>query len=514
MSLPSIKMIVGLRTALDAKIETFAKAGAVGSLSVYKGKTGQTGSLYGLRATRGVLELAVANDEIAFGVDFGSTVNADVEGTYHAAAVTGGALVALSGENLTGLSASNVTTGTLSSSLIGLAEDKLLLGDNTGKASQVSQTALSISGFGAANADIDLGAFKISTSATNFADDELVTMGVIKGLFQGLDQKDSVRLKTTGNFPLTGYAIDGNGFLTSGGDVVVVDGKQVKGGERMLLASQTDATQNGIYIAGTTLTRSLDMDTFPETPAAYVFVEDGTAYAATGWISTTVQGGTLGTDPINFQQFSGGGSYTGQHGIVFDGNVINVQTDDVTVGIVSGNVSVVSSSTSGQILRSTGSGAAEWGALNLASSAAVTGTLAVTNGGTGLSTIAANTVLIANSSDTISALAMGTNTLLGRKSGGVVALAAADIRELAGSRPGGDVGTATSGSMDLLTLTQTPTSGTLQVFYRGIKLLAENFTLVSNVVTATIALNESYGGTGSDGLGFDSQDSVEAIYTY
>ncbi len=69
---------------------------------------------------------------------------------------------------------------------------------------------------------------------------------------------------------------------------------------------------------------------------------------------------------------------------------ISVNTTGVTIGIVSSNVAVISSGGAGQVLTSSGVAGAEasWGALNLSSANAITGTLAITNGGTGATTAA------------------------------------------------------------------------------------------------------------------------------
>jgi hypothetical protein len=83
-------------------------------------------------------------------------------------------------------------------------------------------------------------------------------------------------------------------------------------------------------------------------------------------------------------------TYTASGGILLTGKNFTANTTGVTTGLVSNNIAVRSTATTGQTLLSTGTAGAEasWGALNLASSNAVTGVLAVINGGTGATTAA------------------------------------------------------------------------------------------------------------------------------
>ena len=107
-------------------------------------------------------------------------------------------------------------------------------------------------------------------------------------------------------------------------------------GRRVLLKDQTTTSQNGIYyvvsqIAGTsfTLARALDMDTWSEVPGSYVWVEEGTVNADTGWVCTSdlLTGGVLrviGTDAMVWTQFSGAGTITAGAGLTKTGNTLDV----------------------------------------------------------------------------------------------------------------------------------------------------------------------------------------------
>jgi hypothetical protein len=65
------------------------------------------------------------------------------------------------------------------------------------------------------------------------------------------------------------------------------------------------------------------MDAGSEFPSAYVFVEQGTVNADTGWVCTNNAPVTLGVTNITFTQFSGAGTYTANNGVVLNGSVFS-----------------------------------------------------------------------------------------------------------------------------------------------------------------------------------------------
>lgn len=155
----------------------------------------------------------------------------------------------------------------------------------------------------------------------------------------GLDFKNSVRAATTttdGNITFSGSAPD------------MVDGINVKFlGARILVKNQTLPEENGIYqvsvVGGgtddNTWIRATDADTVAEFNAnAYAFVEQGTTYADTGWVVTS-HITTLGTDAVNWAQFSGQGSFTASFGIEIVGSDIRADLLGGSGG--SGGLSIV-----------------------------------------------------------------------------------------------------------------------------------------------------------------------------
>lgn len=119
----------------------------------------------------------------------------------------------------------------------------------------------------------------------------------VDGAIQGIKGKASVKCATTANITLSGTQ--------------TIDGVSVVVGDRVLVKDQSTQSGNGIYlVASGAWTRANDSDTWSELASAFVFVEQGTTNADTGWLSTTDQGGTLGTTSIAFTQFSSAGQIT------------------------------------------------------------------------------------------------------------------------------------------------------------------------------------------------------------
>ena len=218
-------------------------------------------------------------------------------------------------------------------------------------------------------------------------DAHAATKGYVDAARSGLDVKQSVRAATTATVNLSTDVDAGS----------IIDGVTLAEGNRILIKDQgvggVAHADNGIYIvaASGAPTRATDFDSSAEvTPGAFTFVEEGTANGDSGFVVATNGSITVGSTAILFTQFSGTGQITAGAGLTKDGSTLDVNDDDVTI-YVDGNddLAVKSSSTAGQVLRSMGSGTAEWGALDLSDADAVTGTLPIGNGGTGATTASA-----------------------------------------------------------------------------------------------------------------------------
>ena len=188
------------------------------------------------------------------------------------------------------------------------------------------------------------------------------------------DFKNSARVATTTSVTLTG------------GAPTVVDDVTLVLGNRVLVRSQANSAQNGIYRVNTlgtgsngTWGRSQDASTADRlTPGTTLSVEEGTTLGGKLFRMTSVNPITLGVTAITWTDVSGGGGSA-------SGNNGQIQYNDVnafggatylyynkTTGQVTANADVVSTSTTTGTFIVTG-GAGISGALNVGANVTVTG---------------------------------------------------------------------------------------------------------------------------------------------
>ena len=87
-----------------------------------------------------------------------------------------------------------------------------------------------------------------------------------------------------------------------------LDGVTLAAGDRVLVKDQGTASQNGIYIVGTTPVRAADMDEDNEVLGAVVSVLAGGTNAGTAWRVTNTAATIVDTDAIVWAAFGGGGA--------------------------------------------------------------------------------------------------------------------------------------------------------------------------------------------------------------
>jgi hypothetical protein len=155
----------------------------------------------------------------------------------------------------------------------------------------------------------------------------------VDSVAEGLDVKEEVRVCTCGN---------GNIDLSSSTDPNPIDGVTLADGDRILLIEQTDATENGIYVANTatdpsTWTRAPDANEDAEVSTGmFTFTIEGTNNANVGFILISDDPITLGTTALNFARFSGAESLNVGDGLSKSGNEL-FHTDTSSQGDVSAN---------------------------------------------------------------------------------------------------------------------------------------------------------------------------------
>ena len=229
-------------------------------------------------SSKGIVQLAgdlagtAASPQIAAGV----IVDADVNS---------GAAIAESKLNL----ATDAAAGTGSRRTLGLGAQQAMPGNE--RLDQIT----------APTASVGLNNQKIVSLLDPTAAQDAATKNYVDNSVQGLDAKASVHAATAGS----------NIATLAGGAPNTLDGVTLALNDRILVKDQTTPAQNGIYTVTTlgtgangTWARAADMDTWAEVPSSYVWVENGTVNADTGWVVTADTGGTLGTTSITWTKFS------------------------------------------------------------------------------------------------------------------------------------------------------------------------------------------------------------------
>ena len=140
--------------------------------------------------------------------------------------------------------------------------------------------------------DLDLQSVsKVINVPTPTAAGDAVPKSYVDSAVEGLAWKDSARVSTQGNINLTSPG-------------ATIDGITMASQDRVLVRSQTTASQNGIYVwngASTAMARSLDASTFAELEQAVVSVEEGTD-ADSSFRQTEVNG-TIDSSAVTWGAF-------------------------------------------------------------------------------------------------------------------------------------------------------------------------------------------------------------------
>lgn len=267
----------------------------------------------------------------------------------------------------------SATSGDLTLESIGAGQDIDLVatGGITGEAAVISFIATSASLLLQSSTELTLGA-GTNINATNkqiinLADptsaQHAVTKAYADSIAAGLDPKASVRAATTTALPSVTYN-NGTGGVgatltsTANGALPAQDGITLVVGNRLLVKDQVAALQNGIYTVTQVgnvssvfiLTRATDQDGSPSHEVSggnFTFVEAGSINEHTGW--TVIWDGdiTVGTNPIDWTQFSSIGTINAGTGLTRTGSTIDFNTADTSLTVNADDVAVNLNSTGG-----------------------------------------------------------------------------------------------------------------------------------------------------------------------
>lgn len=293
-ALTTVRTIGGSNFDGSANVTSFPSPGAIG------GTTPSTGAFTTVSAT---------------------TFTGALTGTASAAtALVTGRTIAITGDlaytSATFDGSGNVTgAGTLATSGVVAGTYTKITVDAKGRAT--TGATASLSDLSAPTGSIAMGSQLLTGLLDPVSAQDAATKNYVDSVAQGLDTKDSVLAATTANITLSGAQ--------------TIDGISIVAGNRVLVKAQTAPAENGIYVASASAwSRATDMDVWTKVPSAFTFIETGTTQADTGWVSTANAGGTIGTTPVYWSQFSAGGSYTAGTGLTLTGSVFSITNTAVT----------------------------------------------------------------------------------------------------------------------------------------------------------------------------------------
>lgn len=164
---------------------------------------------------------------------------------------------------------------------------------------------------------------------------DAATKAYVDSATQGLHIHATVKAATgatlasiTGGTVTYSNGTDGVGAtLTLGTALTALDNYNLQNGDRILVKNQATAAHNGIYTwatGGTVLTRATDFDSAAEIAGGdFVFVDNGDNYGNTGWVCAD-EVNTVGTDAVNWIQFSGAGTFLAGDGLLLNGSTFNI----------------------------------------------------------------------------------------------------------------------------------------------------------------------------------------------
>jgi hypothetical protein len=165
------------------------------------------------------------------------------------------------------------------------------------------------------------------------ADYDAVNKRYVNATAQGLYVKEPVRV----------VSMTAKTLATAFAAAEVIDGVTLVADDRILVAAQAVASENGIYVVTATApTRALDLAATTKASGAYVFVDQGTTYKDRAYVCITDKDSSVvGTNDLEWVQFSARSSAMAGLGLVVgSASELDVNVDNSTIEIASDVVQV------------------------------------------------------------------------------------------------------------------------------------------------------------------------------
>ncbi len=232
-----------------------------------------------------------------------------------------------------------------------------LAGGNTMSGAQVFNGAVDINGLVSISADVDIDSDLVvsgtlSSGQINVNGNRIIGVAdptsstdaankvYVDNAIAGLAWKEAVHLIATGtgsNVALTGNT---GTLVVDGHDALVQADSNLY---RILLAGQTDATENGIYLYtdnGTTYTlaRASDADNVSELIGASVYIQEGTTYGTSSWVQSNYSANSF--DDLVWVQFSGTALIDDGAGLLKTGKTLSVIGTPNRISVTPDNVDI------------------------------------------------------------------------------------------------------------------------------------------------------------------------------
>ena len=201
------------------------------------------------------------------------------------------------------------------------------------------------------NSQIAVNNSRITGMADPTGSQDAATKSYVDAVAQGLRVIPAAIAATTEDLNATynnsaGTLDLGSGVLKS------IDGVSLELDQRILVKDQTNPEENGSYIVTQTgnivnswiLTRGDYFNEDSEIPGAFQFVTDGTENNGTGWVAQVddAETFTLGTDDVDWYQFSGAGTYTAGDGLTLTGTQFSIANNAITNDMIANETFTIS----------------------------------------------------------------------------------------------------------------------------------------------------------------------------